>query len=214
MIMEKNLQSKSDIQEFDNVAIDDSYEQLTKEARLKVARNEWDSAIRNYRNAELKRFQPSDSHIDNLFREATKAIKAQKHEESIEILCRLLAFNPVHSDSLKHLANILHSQQLFSGAEIFAKRYLEVKPHCPQGLNSYGAILGDLGRHSEANQIFETVIKLNPDSPAAHINLANEYHIRGDIDKSFTHSSRAIKACAGNGFLANPSHAFAESLSL
>ena len=115
--MEKNLQSKSDIQEFDNGASDDSHEQLTKEARLKVARSEWDSAIRAYRNAELKRFQPSDDHIDNLFREATKAIEAQKYEESIELLCRLLAFNPV-LDGLHHLANVLKSQQHFSGAEI------------------------------------------------------------------------------------------------
>lgn len=94
--------------------------------------------------------------------------------------------------SIRNLALLLRKLGSFSEAEHLLKEYLQRKPDCPLALNTYGALLVDLGRDQEALTMFLRALEIDKKLADAHANLASIYHVQARLDESFIHSSRSI----------------------
>ena len=196
--MKKKTNPMNKSRGFHNDKAANKYNELIEQARLKASQGDWDEAIQAYRKAELNKAQPTSKYINTLFTAAANAAQTGRYNEALELHCRLLALKPRHPDGLRNFSVVLRRLQNFSWAENFIKRYLEIRPCCPHGLNTLGTILTGSGRNPEAIKTFEAALALDPEDASAHTNLANEYHLQAKIDLAFTHSSRALKACTTN----------------
>ncbi len=92
----------------------------------------------------------------------------------------------------RNLAVLLRNLQAFQcGLEVIDK-YLAIKPNCRFGMNTKGILCSDLGMHQQALVCFSKALEGCFDYADAHVNIANEYNILANIDKSYYHSSLSI----------------------
>ncbi|KZR66179.1 MULTISPECIES: hypothetical protein [Prochlorococcus] len=169
-----------------------SLKALKIKAQNHVKREEWSDAISTYGMIERKERKPTNSRIYDLFNKGAEAGKVNNNNLALELHCRLLGIAPDHSQGMRNFAVLMRRMQNFNAAEYFIKRYQEIEPDCISGKNTYGTILSDLGKNGEAISTFKEVLKSDPNNPLANSNIANEYHLRAQIDLAFAHSSRAI----------------------
>jgi len=141
---------------------------------------------------ERQRGKPSAARIQQLFQAAASSAQANRNQESIALHCQLLGADPRHTSGLRNGAIVLRRLKATSTAERWMQRYLSLKPNCKHGLNTYGTVLTELGRHGEAIAAFQKVLKLDPDYADANSNLANEHHLLAQIDPAYYYSSRSV----------------------
>ncbi len=127
-----------------------------------------------------------------MFLAAANTAQNNRNHESIALHCQLLGLDPRHTTGLRNGAIVLRRLKAYSTAERWMLRYLELKPGCKHGLNTYGTVLTDLGRHQDAITAFRQVLAQDPDYADANSNLANEHHLLAQIDPAFCYSSRAV----------------------
>ena len=161
-------------------------------AELQLSQDDYEGAIRSYSQLQRQQGQPSQARIQQLFNAAASTAQANRNQESVRLHCQLLGADPRHTTGLRNGAIVLRRLKATSTAERWMQRYLELKPNCKHGLNTYGTVLTDLGRHSEAIAAFLKVLELDPDYADANSNLANEFHLLAQIDPAYTYSSRSV----------------------
>lgn len=132
------------------------------------------------------------SEIRDLFNQALLACQKNQLKDSAFLHCRLLAKDPFHADGLRNGAVVMRWLGAIGMAHNWCKRYLEIRPDCSSGLNTYGTILNDMGRYREALSTYEKALAISPDKGELHTNLAGIFHYYGVIDKAYIHSTMAL----------------------
>lgn len=161
-------------------------------ADLQISLDQFDDAIKSLTRLSRQSGKRSDKEIQTLFSAAATAAQQNRNRESIALHCELLALAPKHILGLRNGAIVLRRLNALSAAERWMQTYLELKPGCKHGLNTYGTVLSDLGRHPEAIAAFQQVLAEDPDYPDANSNLANEHHLLAQIDPAYFYSSRSV----------------------
>lgn len=160
--------------------------------RLQLNHDRFDDAIKTFARLERRHRKLSQQRIQQLFTAAIASAQQNRNRDSIALHCQLLALDPNHTTGLRNGVIVLRRLKAYSTAERWIQRYLKIKPACKHGLNTYGTLLTDLGRHHEAIAAFRQVLAQDPDYADANSNLANEYHLLAQIDQAYYHSSRSI----------------------
>ena len=162
-------------------------------ADLYLSRQAWNQAVDTF--IQLERGSSADQRaqrVEQLLRAGANAANNGEHQQAIAFHCRLLALDPEHSLGLRNLAILLRRNGDLQAAQQFIQRYLHTKPDCPQGLNTYGTILTDLGQHDDAISAYQRAVLADPHNADAYSNLACEHHLKAQIDPAFVCSTRAI----------------------
>jgi protein O-GlcNAc transferase len=160
--------------------------------QLQLNQDCFDDAIKTNARLARRHKKTSPQRIHELFTAAATTAQQNRNRESIALHCQLLALDPRHTTGLRNGVIVLRRLKACTTAERWMQRYLELKPDCKHGLNTYGTVLTDLGRHQEAIRAFQQVLAKDPDYADANSNLANEYHLLAQIDPAYYHSSRSV----------------------
>lgn len=171
---------------------------LEHQAKHHTRNGSWDEAIASYAIIANRKQKLSTNQINKLFNAAANAAHENKILQSAGLHCRLLAEAPEHWNGLRNFTIVLRYLQDFSAAEKYIRIYLERKPLCPHGLNTFGIIQADIGKNNVAIEAYKKAVSIDPSHSDANSNLGNEYHIQAEIDLAFLHSSRAIHASPSN----------------
>jgi len=162
-------------------------------AELYLSRQAWSDAIDTF--VRLERDSSADQRphrVRRLLRQGADAANNGQAQLAIALHCRLLALDPAHSLAQRNLAVLLKRSGDLNAAQQFIQRYLQAKPDCPYGLNTYGTILTALGQHDAAITAYRQVVDADPSNADAYSNLASEHHLKAQIDAAFVCSSQAI----------------------
>jgi len=131
--------------------------------------------------------------INDLFKKAVRASRDGNLKEAALLHCRLLAMDPFHAEGLRNGSIVMRWLSAIGMANDWCKRYLEIRPDCPIGLNTYGTILNDIGDAKGALAAYEKSLKISPDRGEVNSNIAGIYHFYGDIDKAYIYSTKALQ---------------------
>ena len=166
-------------------------------ASLYFRSERWGLAINSLTTAN-KSIQISQKLIDCLAESGAAAAIRQDYTGSAEIHCKLLSLQPNHAKGLRNFSIVLKRLGSASEAKVYIERYLRFEPKCPDGLNTYGTILSMLGQHSDAIITFKNGLEIAPNHPELNCNIANEHHLRAEIDLAYIYASRSVFFSPGN----------------
>lgn len=167
-------------------------EALIKLAELQLGQQDYEAAIETYQYIDNTTGSEKKKKILKLFNAASNAALSNNNQESAALHCQLLAVDPKNRHGLRNGAIVLKRLRALDTAEKWILRYLNYNPDCTLGLNTYGSILTELGRNTEAVKSFIKALDQDPNYPDANSNIANEYHIAGQIDPAYYYSSRSV----------------------
>lgn len=168
------------------------HERIHEIALKYVHLREWEKAIDTFSSIRPNSKQALRDEIAYSLQEGIKAAIALDDNKALEWHCKLLGLDKSHATGLRNFALLLKRNGQYRDAHKYITRGLEIKPDCPEALNTLGTILADMGRNSEAIEALNKSLKLNPNASNTNNNLANQYHLHAQIDKAFIHSSRAV----------------------
>lgn len=160
--------------------------------QLQLNQDHFDDAVKTNILIASRHKKPSPQRIQEIFTAAATTAQQSRNRESIALHCKLLALDSRHTTGLRNGVIVLRRLKSYTTAERWMQRYLELKPNCKHGLNTYGTVLTDLGRHQEAIAAFQKVLEQDPDYADANSNLANEFHLLAQIDPAYYYSSRSV----------------------
>lgn len=166
--------------------------QIQSTALRLIKQREWVRAITLLASANPNSQKDEQKKIKTVFKQAVIAAENNNELEAIFLHCRLLALAPDHALGMRNLAFLLRRSGHFQDAHYFIKKCLTINPNCSLTLNTLGTILNDLGEYSGAIQAFKKSLSIDPNSACVNNNLANQYHLKAEIDKAFIHSSRSV----------------------
>ena len=91
--------------------------------------------------------------------------------EGINSLERAIAANPNDSESILHLANMFHDDQMFDKAVDYYLRYLAQKPEDADARVDLGVCYKETGNLEKARKEMSEALHYNPKHQLAHFNL-------------------------------------------
>lgn len=94
---------------------------------------------------------------------------AHQPDEALKVYERILKINPKHKEVLFTLAFIYYSRQDFAQAEIFTNKILAIDSEDHQALYNLGAINAAKGNKNKAKEIWENLIKHQPNTSSAEL---------------------------------------------
>lgn len=157
-----------------------------------IQKGEWEKAIDVYRVTRPSTPEILKEQTHQIFKKAVSAAEENNDNMSLKLHCQLLALSPNHETGLRNFALLLKRNGQYQSALYFVNKSLAINPDNPDSLNTLGTILADLGANDEALKVFKTALNVAPSSFNLHNNIANQYHLKSQIDMAFIHSSRAI----------------------
>ena len=131
--------------------------------------------------------------VAQVFEKALNLAYQNKDSQSLAFHCQLLALDPNHLIGMRNFSMLLKRSGQYQDALYFIRKCLEIKPDCPDALNTLGTIFADLGQQDEAMEALKHSLRINPFSSNVNNNLANQYHLNAQIDLAFIYSTRAIQ---------------------
>ena len=166
----------------------------TKENQLKVLATQglWKDIEQHYINTISENSKQKKQQIQSLFNKAAATAQSAQLQESALLHCKLIGLAPDHAEGLRNGAIVMRWIGAYKMAMSWMERYLKLKPNCPIGHNTLGTILNDIGESEKAFLCYQKSLSIKSDLGEAHSNIANIYHIKGNIDNAYIHSSHAI----------------------
>jgi tetratricopeptide (TPR) repeat protein len=73
------------------------------------------------------------------------------------------------------------------------RKYLQLRPGEPSGLNGLGIAFGQQGKLDESINCFTQALRIKPDFTEAHINLGRALTLQGNLDEAAIHLAEAIR---------------------
>ncbi len=118
--------------------------------------------------------------IDNLFRQAVAALRAQRLADAERVCRQVLKKRKKHLDALSMMAHIAINRLDFAGAESYLKQCLALRPKEPYLHQQLAKVHATQGRFREAITRFDRILKLAPRDPAAIAGKAAALERKGD----------------------------------
>ena len=113
--------------------------------------------------------------------------KAQKaFEESISI-------NPIFSDALNNLGNLLDDLGDLNGAEIILREAVDADPDHTDALSNLGMVLHRQNKLPEAIKYYKSAIESDPTQASPWCNLGEAFRELGQLDDAFKATRRALE---------------------
>ena len=163
-----------------------------------IKKREWKKAIELLSSAKQITGSKLKEKIETIFEEALRLGQQNKDLLSLEKHCELLALNPNHLAGLRNFVVLLKRTGQYRDALFYISQYLSIKQDCPKGLNTLGTVLADMGDNERAMMAFREAYQLDPLCSNINNNLANQYHLKAQIDMAFIHASQAIEQDPNN----------------
>jgi len=165
-----------------------------QQSDLFIKARQWRQACSAYNNyiSYLSKAERSNISESRLFNDSASLGISGKFYDSALKHVELIGFNPNHVDGLRNFSIILRNLKDFEDALYFATQHNELNPDSPHGLNTLGTIYADIQQNDRAIECYLQSLELDPDSYSVHSNLANEYHIKANIDLAYYHSTKAL----------------------
>ena len=111
----------------------------------------------------------------------------------LQLLDRILAFDPEAIDALSERAGLLGEQGLFEQAK---RDYVEIirrRPTDFAALNDFGALVLKAGYREAARSLFGEAVRHHPNHPTGHVNLGNLLLLLGEQTEARAHFETALK---------------------
>ncbi len=108
----------------------------------------------------------------------------ENYEKSIECIKKAIDFNPKQFLFYNNLALQYRASKNYDDAIKTMKEAIKINER-PQLWVNLGGMYGELLNLDEAERCFNNALRLDPDSAAAHVDLAFLYHLRGDWKAGF-----------------------------
>jgi len=112
-------------------------------------------------------------HSTNLLDEALAAYKSNNLGHAIQLLLKLIQYDPNNYDALQILAVLYASQGEHNLAISFYSKASELNPNDPYLLSNWGSSYLEVNQHSEALVLLKRAVDLEPHFPEFLYNLAN-----------------------------------------
>jgi len=162
---------------------------LALHAAVTMRENRLDEAEAIYREIlEASPYQPNFLHSLALVMEAKGQIP-----EAMDLYRRVIAIHPTHADARENLAYQLLQRGKLSEAEHQLRTALESDPFDITSLNNLGRILHRRRQFPESVNTFLQAIRINPDIPEVHANLAAVQLEAGDPAGAFRAAEAALR---------------------
>jgi tetratricopeptide (TPR) repeat protein len=153
---------------------------------LLAAGNRWDEAETAYRRAVALR--PDDvAALTNL---GLVLENLRRYDEAEACQRRALALAPGRAEIHNHLAGV-RSRQPGPGkadAEFHYREAIRLQPENAAHLSNLGALLFDLNRLQQAEEVLRQALRQDPQQPSAHINLGQLLLSLGRLPEGFQHT--------------------------
>jgi tetratricopeptide (TPR) repeat protein len=117
-----------------------------------------------------------------------------KLKESLTLLDRVQELRPAHEKLAANRADVL----LNMGRLQEALTVYEAMPRTAGTVNQIGVALGRMGRSEEGMARFREAVSLDPQQPAAFVNLARALEAKGDFDNAIDSYRRALQVRPGD----------------
>lgn len=166
-----------------------------------IKHEKWDQAFEFIAAIEKRCFKNLQTRRKELLDEVVINANQENYSAAIMLSCKLLSTDRTNKHGLRNLAILLRRTNLYRSALYFARNYTDLYPQCPNGKNTLGIIYSDLGKHEEAIKVFSEAIAIDEKHSDSLINLANEYHIKADIDMAYIFASKAASINPNNKLL-------------
>jgi tetratricopeptide (TPR) repeat protein len=129
--------------------------------------------------ARYAKYEESSGYISDVRREVSNAdfdaamsfIKAEKYEEGIQLLTKIINTSPNHAIAKINLALIYKKLGKLEQAEGSLKLALKAEPHNPVASNELALLYRKTGRFAEARQLYEKTLEKYPNFVMVHKNL-------------------------------------------
>ena len=114
-----------------------------------------------------------------------------KYEEAIPFFKKAISIKPFKADYHFDLGNSFKNLNQFDDALLHFRKALEIDTsHCKA--HNMGTIFWKIGDLEKAEFQFDKVLRIKPDVPAVHNNLAAIYLKRGEFNKSISHLEKLV----------------------
>jgi len=145
------------------------------------ARNDDESAIKNYREALALRGKGEVVGIHYALGSAYA--KAGKYDEAAAEFKKELEINPNNSLALWKLGELgLRSDP--QSVRGYLERAVTLNPDLPQAALAYGRLLARMGETEKAVEQFQRVVRLAPEEDSVHYHLAKAYRLLGRVEQA------------------------------
>jgi len=124
-------------------------------------------------------------------------LPAAREEFQAALDANARAFNPYDRDryaSLLGLGGLRYVEGEAADAVSYAEAALRLRPDLPDAYQALGAVMGGLGRYSEAEKLLRRALEINPLDPMARVNMGNIHIIRGNFGAAEVEFRKAIDA--------------------
>ena len=125
----------------------------------------------------------------NLTIKETFALAFENHKKNNfsaaeKLYQQVLEINPIHFDSIFHLASLSAQMKNFKKAKELFERAIKIKPNYAIAYNNLGAVLKELGMFKESVSACEKAITIQPNNLGAYHNLALSLQELNEIKKA------------------------------
>ncbi len=111
----------------------------------------------------------------------------QRPRDAADAYHQAVIVDPHLAAAWTNLAGLYCELQQWTSAEQMARRALEHSPDCPQALINLGEALHNQGDVAGQTACLERAVRLNPDLPVAHWNLALALLVQGQFERGWEH---------------------------
>ncbi|PYU93711.1 MAG: hypothetical protein DMG08_09450 [Acidobacteria bacterium] len=124
-------------------------------------------------------------------------LPAAREEFQAALDANARAFNPYDRDryaSLLGLGGLHYVEGEAADAVNCAEAAVKLRPDLPDAYQALGAVMGGLGRYSEAEKLLRRALEIDPLDPMARLNMGNIHIIRGNLAAAEIEFRKAIDA--------------------
>lgn len=120
--------------------------------------------------------------------------EADRHEEAINIMRKVIESDPVNSDALNFVAySMIESGKELDSAEKYILKALDAKPNDPYYLDTLGRLRFKQNRYDDAVNILEKATERAPNEIDLWDHLGDAYWVTGDAEKAKEAWTKALE---------------------